>query len=132
MEIGIFGDRFAGRSAIAFAPGFQQGFRLNETDAAFPELKPLPCQQGLAGIAHIAVARMDLRRQTGDASTVSGIVEQDAQDRRRLRSENRAWRTSLRVGPVRDGTLEVDGVECESRVPHQIEIGDLVVQADDA
>ena len=80
----------------------------------------------------MAVARPGLCRQIGDAPGAFRFAKQGPQDRCRLRGEDRAQRTGLRDGPLRHGALYVNGVECEPRVPDQIEIGGVVVQADGA
>ena len=66
MEMGISGDGLAAWSAIALAPRFQQGVRLNEDGTVIPDLESFPFQQGLADIAHMAVARLGPRGQIGD------------------------------------------------------------------
>ena len=132
MEVGVSGDGLAGRAAIVVAPHLQQGVRLDENGTVIPDLEPFPFQQGLADIAYMAVARIGLCGQIGDAPCSIRVAQQDAQDGCRLRGEDGAQRTGLGAGLVCDGALNVDGVEHEPRVPGQIEVGDIVVGADGA
>ena len=132
MEMGVRPNGLAGRPAIVLAPRFQQGVRLGENCAAIPDLKPLPLQQGLADIAHMAVARMGLRGQIGDAPGSIRLAQQDAQNGGRLRGEHRTQRTGLRAGLFCDSTLNVYVVECKPRIPEQIEVSDIVLVADGA
>jgi hypothetical protein len=80
----------------------------------------------------MAVARIGLCGQIGDAPSSIRGAQQDAQDGCRLRGEDGAQRTRLGAGLVSNGALNVNGTERQPRVAGKIEVGDIVVGADGA
>ena len=74
--------------------------KVDENGTVVPDLEPFPFQQGLADIAHMAVARIGLCGQIGDAPCSIRVAQQDAQDGCRLQGENGAQRAGLGAGLV--------------------------------
>ena len=123
-------DQLSGGATIGVAPSVEQSVRIGESYPAGFLPCPLPAQQCTAHVADMTKAGFGRCRQIGDTPCSLGIAQHDTEDVGRFRTEQRLQVALFRGRPAGDAYVDQDAGHVEERIAVEIEVADVMVDAD--